>query len=590
MAARMLGRMLCPLLESRPAMVLDHLASLARLSTGVPTCYRRSGLPLGVVDPEEEGLVVRSPWPTVTVPEMNLAEWVWQLAPQHAGSTALVCGLTGRSLTYLEAKSMAEHFGSALLRMGAERGDVVCLLLPNIPEFPLVFLGAIGANLTVTTCKTSLRPEELAVRLEVCQARWLVTSTDALAGVRQARISYTGLKHVILVDGEEQDCTSLDAMLRGEDGSLYKSQEATDVHMEVAAMPFSSGTTGPPKGVLLTHFNMVAAAAQMLAPGPCPSLANDGEQKSSLAVLPFSHIYSMAVVMIAQLRLGHRLITFPTYDERLFTRALSTFKPSVLHLVPPILTFLASSRAVKPSHLEQVQLVTGGAAHFCPSLVQAFLAKLPPGVHFLQGFGMSETSGLTHCQVQGSSGNGIGSPLPNTIAKLVDWETGETVRPGNRGELCVSGPQVMLGYHRNSRATKRQLQDHWLHTGDVATYDAANNQFVIVDRLREMIKVKGVSVAPSEIEDVVREHPGVVDAAVVGVPDEMTGERPRAYCVRRNNNVQELDVMRWVEERLPSHMKLGTVMFVDSLPKNSMGKTLRRQLRVQVFKGSFGGF
>lgn len=148
----------------------------------------------------------------------------------------------------------------------------------------------------------------------------------------------------------------------------------------------------------------------------------------------------------------------------------------------------------------------------------------------------------------------------------------------------------MLGYHRNSRATKRQLQNHWLHTGDVATYDASSNQFVIIDRLREMIKVKGVSVAPSEIEDVVRGHPGVIDAAVVGVPDEMTGERPRAYCIRRKVNVQEVEVMRWVEERLPSHMKLGTVMFVDSLPKNSTGKTLRRQLRVQVFKGSFGGF
>ena len=568
-------------------MQLD-LVSLARLSTAVPTCYRKSSLPLGLVEPDEERLVVRSPWPSVTVPEMNLAEWVWELAPQHEEATALVCGLTGHSLTYLEAKNMAQNFGSALLRIGAQRGDVVCLLLPNMPQFPVVFLGAVGAGLTVTACKTSLRPEELAVRLESCQARWLVTTAEALVWVRQARNSYTSLENVILVDAEEQDCISLDAMLRDEDGSLYKSQPATDVHKEVAAMPFSSGTTGPPKGVLLSHFNMVAAGVQMLAPGLCPSLETSSQQVS-LAVLPFSHICSMAVA-VAQLRLGHRLIPLPNYDEQLFTRALSNYKPTMLHLVPPILTFLANSRAVKAQHLQQVKLVTGGAAHFCPSLVQAFLAKLPPDVKLRQGFGMSETSGLTHCQVEGGSGGGIGCPLPNTMAKLVDWETGETVGPGSRGELCVSGPQVMLGYHRNSRATKRQLQDHWLHTGDVATYDAASNQFVVVDRLKEMIKVKGVSVAPSEIEDVVRDHPGVIDAAVVGVPDEMTGERPRAYCIRRNVNVQEEEVVRWVEERLPSHMKLGTVMFVDSLPKNHMGKTLRRQLRLQVFKGSFGGF
>jgi len=569
--------------------VMLDLGSLARLSTALPTCYRKSALPLGIVEPEEERLVVRSPWPPVMVPEMNLAEWVWELAPQYADSTALVCGLTGHSLTFLEAKTMAQNFGSALLRMGAQRGDVICLLLPNMPEFPVVFLGAVGAGLTVTTCKTSLRPEELAVRLESCQARWLVTTVEALAGVRQAKNSCTSLENVILVDAEEQDCISLDSVLRDEDGSLYESRPPTDVHKEVAAMPFSSGTTGPPKGVLLSHFNMVAAGAQLLSPGPCPTL-DGSSQQISLAVLPFSHIYSMAVVMIAQLRLGHRLITLPHYDEHLFIRALSNYKPTVLHLVPPILTFLANSRVVKPQHLQQVKLVTGGAAHFCPSLVQGFLAKLPPGVQLLQGFGMSETSGLTHCQVEGGSGGGIGCPLPNTLAKLVDWETGETVGPGSRGELCVSGPQVMLGYHRNSRATKRHLQEHWLHTGDVATYDAASNQFVVVDRLREMIKVKGVSVAPSEIEDVVRDYPGVIDAAVVGVPDEMTGERPRAYCIRRNINVQEGEVMRWVEERLPPHMKLGTVMFVDSLPKNSMGKTLRRQLRVQVFKGSFGGF
>ena len=585
MAARLLGRRLC--VESRALM--PYLVSLARLSTALPTCYRKSALPLGLVEPDEEKFVVRSPWPSVTVPEINLAEWVWELAPQHAESTALVCGLTGHSLTYLEAKNMAQKFGSALLRMGAQRGDVVCLLLPNMPEFPVLFLGAVGAGFTVSTCKTTLRPEELAVRLENCQAKWLVTAAEVLAGVRQAKSSYTNLENVILVDAEEQGCICLKAMLMDEDGSLYESQPATDVHKEVAAMSFSSGTTGPPKGVLLSHFNMVAAGVQMLAPGPGPSM-DCGSQQISLAYLPFSHIYSMAVVMIAQLRLGHRLITLPHYDEHLFTRALSNFKPTVLHLVPPILAFLANNRAVKPEHLKQVKLVMGGAAHFCPTLVQGFLAKLPPGVQLLQGFAMSETSGLTHCQALGGSEGGIGSLLPNTMAKLVDWETGETVGPGNRGELCVSGPQVMLGYHRNSRATKRQLQNHWLHTGDVATYDASSNQFVIIDRLREMIKVKGVSVAPSEIEDVVRDHPGIIDAAVVGVPDEMTGERPRAYCIRRKVNVQEVEVMRWVEERLPSHMKLGTVMFVDSLPKNSTGKTLRRQLRVQVFKGSFGGF
>ena len=218
MAARLLGRRLCPLLENR-AVMLD-MVSLARLSTALPTCYRRSALPLGMVEPEEERLVVRSPWPSVTVPEMNLAEWVWELVPQYAESTALVCGLTGHSITYLEAKSMAQKFGSALLRLGAQRGDVVCLLLPNMPQFPVVFLGTVGAGLTVTTCKTSLRPEELAVRLESCQARWLVTTAEALDGVRQAKNSYSGLENVILVNGESGEASY--------NGEKVRCEERTD--------------------------------------------------------------------------------------------------------------------------------------------------------------------------------------------------------------------------------------------------------------------------------------------------------------------------------------------------------------------------
>ena len=559
---------------------------LQQLSTALPRLYLGSPTPLGEVEEGEEGTVVRSPWPDVAIPEMNLSDYVWEHTAAHPEAVALVCGMTGRSVTYSQARATSRAFSSALLRGGARPGDVLCLLLPNSPDFPLAFLGAVGARLAVTTCKPAMEPEELARRLESCQAKVVVTTEAALPGLRQAQDSYTAPLTVILVDAEVQDCLNFHTMIEQEEGLEEQKVGVTEVHTEVAAMPYSSGTTGAPKGVLLSHFNMVASSCQSLAPGVAPCMAGE-EQEVALAVLPFHHIYAMMVSMVSPLRLGHRLVTLPHYEPEVYLKALATFQPSVVQVVPPILAFLAASRTVRPAHLASLRLVLAGAAHFDSAVVARLQEKLPEGCELRQGFGLTETASLTHAA--GAAG-GIGSPLPNTWARVVDWETGEAAAAGERGELVVAGPQVMLGYHRNSRATRRHLAGHWLHTGDVATYDAATGEFRVIDRLREMMKVKGMFVAPSEVEAVVREHPGVTDAAVVGVPDEMTGERPRAYCVRRNTNVLEEEVMAWVEERLPGHMRLGSVMFVDSLPKNSMGKTMRKELKVQVFKGSFGGF
>ena len=202
---------------------------------------------------------------------------------------------------------------------------------------------------------------------------------------------------------------------------------------------------------------------------------------------------------------------------------------------------------------------------------------------------MTESSPCTQLQPgKDAVLGGCGNCVPNTIAKLVNIETGQLVGPGEQGELCVSGPQVMLGYYKNTSSTAETLIDGWLHTGDIAVADESG-QFVIVDRLKELIKVKGLQVSPSELEDLIRRHPGVLDVAVVGVPDERVGESPRAYVIPRNANVEEQSIVEYVAERVAPHKRLGEgVMFVESLPKNQTGKLLRRELKAQVFKGSFG--
>jgi len=202
---------------------------------------------------------------------------------------------------------------------------------------------------------------------------------------------------------------------------------------------------------------------------------------------------------------------------------------------------------------------------------------------------MTESSPCSHVQPQENAVlGGCGHPVPNTIAKIVDITTGAALGPNEDGELCVAGPQVMKGYHRNEKATKKTVMKGWLHTGDIAKYQE-DGQFFIVDRLKDLIKVKGLQVAPSELEDLIRRCPGVLDVACVGVPDERSGELPRAYIVRKDRFVLEQPIMDYVAERVAPHKKLGAgVMFVETLPKNQTGKVLRRELKAQVFKGSFG--
>merc|ERR1719483_129002 len=504
--------------------------------------------------------------------------------------------MTGRSYKYDIARSMAIKFGSALRRMGAEQGDVMGMVVPNLPEFPIAFLGAIGAGITVTTMNPSYRPEELAKQLENSGAKYIVTIGLFLPDVKQAAEIYGGLKTIIVLGMEDTpgDCVPFLDMVVGDDGSLYRVEGDKPClpREDIAVLPYSSGTTGPPKGVCLSHYNLVAniQQANVVLPSVLKRFVKDGIQESTVVVLPFFHIYAMSMVMILNLHLGNKIITLPKFEPESYLKALVNYQPTVLHLVPPLVSFLATNSVVKSSHLSSVKVVTGGAAPFGPSLIEQFMEKVSPNpVEFREAFGMTESSPMTHIQPEeGAVLGACGCPIPNTISKLVDTETGETVGEGVQGELCVSGPQVMVGYYRNDEATKDTIKNGWLHTGDIAVVDKTG-QYTIVDRLKELIKVKGLQVSPSELEDLIRRHPGVLDVAVIGVPDERTGEAPRAYVIRKNKNVLEQSIIDWVAEKAAPHKKLAQgVMFVESLPKNQTGKILRRELKSQVFKGSFG--
>lgn len=578
----------------RAAALGTSSSSSRGLHTSRPLAYKGQAKPVGKILPEEEKYIVRSPLSDVVIPESNLADFVWQDIQQHADLPALVCGMTGRSYTYGMAYGMSRKFGSALLRAGATKGDVMGVVLPNIPEFPIAFLGAVGVGVTVTTMNPTYRPEEIARQLENSGASFVITIEMFLQNIKQACGIYNKIKKIIIIGGSEppEGCASFAEMIVGDDGALYGQNRSCDPHKDIVALPYSSGTTGPPKGVCLSHFNLVANLCQVMHPGllPLRDMKDTGVQESTIAVLPFFHIYAMELVMLYSMRRGYKIVTLPKFEPETYIKALTTYRPTFLNLVPPLVSFLATNPVVKSAHLNSVSLVTGGAAPFGPALIEKFMEKVHPHkIQFQEGFGMTESSPLTHIQpMEGALLGACGRPVSNTMAKIVDIDTGVALGPGEQGELCVSGPQVMMGYYRNPAATEKTIVDDWLLTGDIAVYDETL-QFTIVDRLKELIKVKGLQVAPSELEDLIRRHPGVLDVAVVGVPDERSGELPRAYVIRKNRNVSEQSIVDYVADRVAPHKKLGAgVMFVETLPKNQTGKILRRELKAQVFKGSFG--
>jgi len=553
--------------------------------------------PLGVIDEGDEQFIIRSPYKDVDIPEVNLADFVFEHASEYPDSPALVCGMTGRQYTYEMSMSLSTKFGSALRRLGAQRGDVVAFILPNIPEFPIAFLGCAGAGLTVTTMSPTCKEEEIIRQLENSGAQFILTLSMFQQQAKQAAANLEGtkIKEIILIGQDDipDDCKSFMQLVMEDDGSLYRvSGREFNPHEDIVAMPYSSGTTGAPKGVCLTHYNLVANSCQVVSPevSEIKPFVETGSQDITLAVLPFFHIYAMTTIMIMSLRLGMKVITLPKFDPDLYIKALIAYKPTLLNLVPPLVSYLATNQKVKSQHLASVKFVTGGAAPFGPTLISNFMKKCSPNTpSFQEGFGMTESSPVTHVQpIKDSYLGGCGFPVPNTMAKVVDLETGEALPPDQDGELCVSGPQVMTGYHRNKRATKNTVKDGWLHTGDVARY-REDGQFIIVDRLKELIKVKGHQVAPSELEDLIRQHEGVLEVAVTGIPDERAGEMPRAYVIRKTRKAcNEQDIMKFVAAHAAPHKRLGGVMFVDSLPKTQTGKVLRRELKAQVFKGSFG--
>ena len=478
---------------------------------------------------------------------------------------ALVDGVTGRAVTYEELREQVRRVASGLARRGIRKGDVVALCSPNCPEFAIAFHAVARLGAILTPANPANTPRELAHQIADAGARMLITASSLLDKARAA-INEVGTEIELITTDDTAGFPSLASIAHHSDPPTVSIDPAADV----VVLPYSSGTTGLPKGVMLTHRNLVANLAQIEA-------VERADLRALIGVLPFFHIYGLVVILNFGLRLGATIVTLPRFDLELFLKALQDWRVDLAHIVPPVAVALAKHPAVDQYDLRHLRALFSGAAPLGPELTDAIQRRLKVIVH--QGYGMTEASPVTHysdCWSTPLPGT-VGRLAPSTEGRIVALDSGTDTVPGEPGEIWVRGPQVMKGYLNNAEATARTLdQDGWLHTGDIGTVDP-EGYLTIVDRLKELIKVKGYQVAPAELEGLLLKHPRIADAAVIPVDDEECGQRPKALVVIRGKLTAE-EVIEFVRTQVAHYKRLKCVELVDAIPKSASGKILRRVL------------
>lgn len=523
----------------------------------------------------------------VHIPEVSIYDYLFAgLAPDDLDQVALIDPTTAAETTYGALRAQVDAFAGALAARGVGPGSaearqtVVGLLCPNVPAFATVFHGILRSGAAVTTINSLYTEGEIEKQLKDAGATWLVTVSPLLPQASAAAAS-AGIpqEQVIVLDGAAGHPNLRDL--------LAEASPAPDVSFDpathIAVLPYSSGTTGIPKGVMLSHRNLVANVQQ------CRASIDLNAADRVLAVLPFFHIYGMTVLLNLALRQRASLVTMPKFDFAEFLTRIQTFRCTFLFIAPPIAVALAKHPMVDQFDTSSVRIVFSGAAPLDGDTAEAAGRRL--GARMMQGYGMSELSPVSHVtpfdrdDIPVSS---VGGMLPNQECKLIDIETGEEItevgpdgvtRPG---ELWVKGPNVMLGYLNKPDATAETLDaDGFLHTGDVAVYHQSG-YFSIVDRIKELIKYKGYQIAPAELEALLLGHAKVMDAAVIGVLDDDKQEIPKAFIVAAaESGLTEDEVIAFVAANVAPHKKVRRVEFIEAIPKSTAGKILRKDLRAR---------
>ncbi len=513
-------------------------------------------------------MIFHSTFPDVEIPNESVPEFLFRHTRHLGEKPALIDGPSGRTLTFSSLKTFARRMAAGLAQRGFAKGDVLAILSPNMPEYAIVIQGTALAGGIVTPINPLYTAREIRHQLTDSGARLLVTVPPFVERARES-IDGTRVEDMIVI-GNVAGTTPFEALLAGD---APEPHPTIDPAHDLFALPYSSGTTGLPKGVMVSHRNVCANMSQSGVVEPV------SPEDVLLGVLPFFHIYGFTVIMTYSLYRGATVVTLPRFDFEQFLQAIQDYKVTRIHVVPPILLALAQHPRVDAYDLSSLRMLVSAAAPLEPEVGRAVEKRI--GCLVKQGFGMTESGPIVAVNPDDPARIRLetsGLIVPNTEARIADPATGEDLGPGERGELILRGPQMMLGYLNNPAATSRTLtEDGWMHTGDLAMIDE-DGYLRIVDRLKELIKYKAFQVAPAELEGILLSHPSVTDAAVIPLPDPEAGEIPKAFVVKRGDVTAD-ELMDYVAERVAPYKKVRALEFVDAIPKSASGKILRRVLK-----------
>ncbi len=512
-------------------------------------------------------MIFRGPYPDVEIPEVPLTEFVMHRAAELGDKPALIEAATGRKISYSELADSIKRVAVSLSQRNIRKGDVVGILSPNVPEYAIAFHAIATIGAIVTPINPLYTAHEIALQLKDAGARLLITNAPFIDKAREAA-EHAGIEELITF-GHAEGATPFVSLLEGEG---EPPQVEINTREDLAVLPYSSGTTGLPKGVMLTHHNLVANMSQM------DGLEYFYESDTLICVLPLFHIYGMVVILNMGLRKGATIVMMSRFDLADFLQALQKYEVTMAHIVPPIVLALSKSPIVDEYQLPKLRTLFSGAAPLGEDLTRECMDRLDCNIR--QGYGMTETSPVTHSspaspeQIKFGS---VGVLAPNTECMIVDLESKAALGPNQEGEICIRGPQVMKGYLNKPEATSQTIdRDGWLHTGDIGYVDE-HGHFFVVDRAKELIKYKGFQVPPAELEAVLLSHSAVADAAVIPCPDVEAGELPKAFVVLKRD-AEEDEILDFVAQRVAPHKRIRFLEVIDQIPKSASGKILRRVL------------
>lgn len=542
------------------------------------------------IEDENGKKIFPSPFGDFTPSDTLVHAYIWKNVETFPNRIALECGITGTKYTYAKARDASNYVARSLRNMGLKKGDLVALVAPNYPETILAAVGVLEADLILTTMNPTYTIEEMKKQIKDCEANAIITVAEIAHIVLEARknTSASSGPFVVIEDGTrsipEGSVPFKDLITRGK--TLPPITHYQMSSNDLAILPYSSGTTGMPKGVMLTHKNLVSNM-EMVEYTTKERLwrhTTADFQEVVPLIIPFFHIFGLNAATLPRLYNGTKIITLPKFVPEVFVDILTKKNITGLFAVPSLITFINICPLLKKEIFQNIHHIITGATPLPEVDVERFYERYQissDDLKFSQGYGMTETSPVICLDSWSRKPSSIGQNIAGCEIRLVDSATNEDISvAGQKGEIWARGPHIMKGYLNNEKATSEMIVDGWLKTGDIGYFDD-EFYFFVTDRKKDLIKVKGFQVPPAELEALIKRHPNVIEAAVIGIPNERFGEIPKAFVIlKEGSKTTDDDIKNFVKDKVSEYKQLrGGVTFVDSIPKNASGKILRNKLK-----------